>query len=276
MLLWFSFNERRNDQAISFLINIIISFLNIWAHYSATCRFRFRLGENTSKAAILRLNLDPRLKLMEIFGNIPIISWVSAFLGVSSTVIDFHYQEGRGEVLEYRNKAMMMIRQGDLKGFKNFFHEERRKEMMGKTLQSDIQRSRIDPYNTVKLVGHTPWFYEDIKDRYKALNLNLMELKKCKSILENEKYDRFLIDPPYGFETGYQDVDTWKLVTNSLELVKMTSNSDSIGFFVVPPIRNENDATAEWREKLYQILDSYQIIYEKPGRRNRLVPFKIK
>jgi len=274
LILWSAYDQRNNEKVISFLIEFILSFLNTWAHFAATCRFRFRMGKRTIKNVILQSNISPGVELLEIFGNIPIVSWISSFLGATTTVIDFHYREGQGEVFDYKSKAMQMIREGDYRGFTNFYREERRKEMMGEGLQSDISQGHIDPYNTLKLIGHHPWLYENIKDNYKAINLNLMNLKTCKEAVQNEKYDRFLIDPPHGIETRYQEADVWTLVSNSIELVKMTAKKNSTGFFVVPPITDDREERVEWRRQLYELLDEAQIYYQEPGRRNRLVSFR--
>jgi hypothetical protein len=218
-------NKRKNPLIIQFIINRVLTYLNDYTYFAATRRYYFRLGETKTGKVINHIPLKPNEKILEIFGNIPLISFVSTYLGLEATVIDFHYTQKVQTPLYIVNKALKIC---DTKGNKE-------KDVF---LQSCINDENIwinDDLN-FKMINIT-----EIKkslDFIPNLNDNLTftnaDLTKNDIDLTNNFFDYIFIDPPFMKNTQYQEQKLEKLLNNSLILAYKHSNLNTLLYIRLP------------------------------------------
>ncbi|MFW9996498.1 MAG: hypothetical protein ACFFD4_30925, partial [Candidatus Odinarchaeota archaeon] len=266
------FTDRINRQVVDFVSNESVIFLNIWGSYVATRRYRFRLTQSEISKIVLNLNVRPDMKSLEIFGNLPVFSWITAYLGLTATVIDFHYTEKEGEVSAFRTKGLQLINSKDSNGFFLHIKDFEAIEAEGRSLEQEIRFDRVSPTGSLKLID---WLNTEINNRFHPLSLDLTNLDECKRHIAPKSYDRLFIDPPFGQETDYQNPDALLIIKNALILAKDSLKDEGVGCITFPKFSSNNPNSIRQRENIISLLKDEQVNFQDPGRK-RWILFSVR
>ncbi len=265
-----NFERRNNDKFFEFLIKECLTILNNYCSYAGTRRYRFRLGESHLIKLVRLINISPHLTFLELFGNVPILSWVLTFLGLTVTSIDFHFTQKQGSVSNLVEEAFNSIKKGDIIRFRQILKDFEKLEGFGEVIEPDIASNQISSVGTLKIIS---WLHPEIIHRYNPLSLDISDLEGILKGLPKDHYDRIFIDPPYGIETSYLSKKLRLLIENSIEIVRICGKTDSIKCISIPDLRRRRKEREAIRNEILGILEDKKCFFTPPGVRRRFLFF---
>lgn len=267
-LIMLTYSERIQRSFIRFVIEESLSRINTYSRYASTIRYQHKMGPRILSELIQALDPSPGMKFLELFANVPILSWSLAFLGLEVTAIDNSFSADIGIITSFMNQANSFLENNQYDQFYNFLLEFEEKEKMGAPITGEISAAYVD---TLGILMQNRWLYTEIQSRFKPYSLDLSNLDVSLKEIRHSYFDRIFIDPPYNWRTDYLDTNHILLLSNALQIARKVGNSDFICYLSVPRFNREGDRGFKLRKEFFNILEKNGWEFEKPGRRRRFM-----
>ena len=265
------YSKRNHPVLTKYIISEILTDFNNYFSYFGTIRSNFRIGERNLHRLISNLELKPGMKFLEIYGNIPILSLVATFLGLSASVIDYQYEYGLGSVSKL------------IKEINNHLLDEnnigRTRDAIDDFLRSEDFINQLDPEMTGQkikfqsMIELTKKMIPEVQRMITFINLDLKSISENLDKFPARYFDIIFIDPPFNKQTSYMNQNSRSLIENSIKLAKVWGHPEAKLAISLPVSHNNDDIVKKWREDLFSILDELNGLYTIPNQQKRYLRF---
>ncbi|OLS16990.1 MAG: hypothetical protein HeimC3_50220 [Candidatus Heimdallarchaeota archaeon LC_3] len=238
-------NIRKTPSLIGLVSKLLIDRLNFYIFYQISPRRNYAVKFSKYPIIVNQL-LDIRENdlFIEFFSNIPIISYLSAFLGAKCVSIDRDYNFEVDDIKKFSDKLLAAKSRSE----RNLITINFVNRPIGSRIKKSLKKDSINPKFPF-IVGPLSWFANLIEEIPQFHKLDVLN-DDILSFLGEKKFNKIYLDPPLNIKTVLQREDhVITLLSKVLTITREIKKKKSIIVLRLP-----KDIPEEKKDKLIELI----------------------